>query len=160
MEYLSFAARPYMFSGALPPCLAAGIIKAIEIAGREPERRVRLWAHRDYLVDSLQALGFDTLGSETPIIPIHIGDDVTAATMSQELFDRGLFAPSVQWPAVARGQSRIRITLMASHEREHLDRLIESLADLGKKHGIIPSQSAPAYVPGSASCCAEALPIL
>ena len=160
MEYLSFAARPYMFSAALPPCLAAGIIKAIEIAGREPERRVRLWAHRDYLVDNLQALGFDTLGSETPIIPIAIGDDAMAATISQELFERGLFAPSVQWPAVARGQSRIRITLMASHEREHLDRLIESLEDLGKKHGIIPSQSLPAGLPGAISCRTEALPIL
>lgn len=136
-EYLTFGARPYMFSGSLPPCIAAGIVKALEIAEREPERRARLWENRDHLVKQLTALGFDTLGSETPIVPILIGDDAKAATISQRLFDHGLFAPSVQWPAVATGQSRIRVTLMASHEREHLDRLLESLADLGKEYAVI-----------------------
>jgi 7-keto-8-aminopelargonate synthetase-like enzyme len=109
----------------------------MDIARREPERRARLWANRYYLAGNLRSLGFDTLGSETPIIPIYIGDDATAAAVSEELFERGLFAPSVQWPAVARGQSRIRITLMASHEREHLDRLLEGLDDLGKTYGVI-----------------------
>jgi len=137
VDYLRVAARPYMFSGALPPCLAAGIVKAIEIAAREPQRRVRLLRNRDYLVYGLEDLGFDTLGSETPIVPIFVGDDDKAEAMSGELFERGLFAPCVRWPAVARGQSRIRITLTASHEREHLDRLIEGLADLGRKFGVV-----------------------
>jgi glycine C-acetyltransferase len=126
-----------MFSGALPPCLAAGIVKAIEIAAREPQRRVRLLRNRDYLVHGLEDLGFDTLGSETPIVPILVGDDDKAEAMSGELFERGVLAPCVRWPAVARGQSRIRITLTASHEREHLDRLLEGLDDLGHKFGVV-----------------------
>ncbi len=137
VDYLRVAASAYMFSGALPPCLAAGIIKAMEIARREPQRRVKLWRNRDYLVGCLEDLGFDTLGSETPIVPLLIGDDETAAAIAEELFERGIFAPPVRWPAVARGQSRVRITLMASHERSHLDRLIEALADLGAKHGVL-----------------------
>jgi 8-amino-7-oxononanoate synthase len=137
VEYLRVAAGAYMFSGALPPCLAAGILKAMEIAQREPQRRVKLWRNRDYVVGSLGDLGFDTLGSETPIVPLLIGDDETAAAISSELFERGIFAPSVRWPAVARGQSRVRIALMASHERSHLDRLIEALADLGAKYGVV-----------------------
>ncbi len=137
VEYLRVAAGSYMFSGALPPCLAAGIIKALEIAQREPQRRVRLWRNRDYVVGHLEDLGFDTLGSQTPIVPLRIGDDEKAAAIARELFERGLFAPCVRWPAVARGESRIRITLMASHEREHLDRLIEALADLGSEYGVV-----------------------
>ena len=137
VDYLRIAARSYMFSGALPPCLAAGIVKAIEIAAREPQRRVRLLRNRDYLVHGLEDLGFDTLGSETPIVPILVGDDDKAEAMSGELFERGVLAPCVRWPAVARGQSRIRITLTASHEREHLDRLLEGLDDLGHKFGVV-----------------------
>jgi len=137
VDYLRVAARPYVFSGALPPCLAAGIVKAIEIAVREPQRRVRLMRNRDYLVYGLEDLGFDTLASETPIVPILVGDDEKAEAMSLELFERGLYAPCVRWPAVARGQSRIRLTLMATHEREHLDRLLEGLADVGRKFGLV-----------------------
>jgi glycine C-acetyltransferase len=137
VEYLRWAARPYMFSGAMPPCLAAGIIKSIEISLQEPERRLRLWDNRDYLVANLASLGFDTLGSETPIIPIFIGDDAKAKELSDELFANGLFVPSVVWPAVARGQARLRITLMASHERGHLDRLIDGMAGLGRRFGVI-----------------------
>ncbi|MEZ5125403.1 MAG: aminotransferase class I/II-fold pyridoxal phosphate-dependent enzyme [Thermoleophilia bacterium] len=137
VEYLRWAARPYMFSGSLPPCIVAGIMKAMEIAAREPERRQRLWENRDYLVRHMNALGFDTLGSETPIVPILIGDDETAERISRELYARGIFAPCVKWPAVARGQSRIRVTLMATHERQHLDRLVANLEDLGRAHGVI-----------------------
>ena len=93
--------------------------------------------NRDYLVFGLEDLGFDTLGSETPIVPILVGDDDKAEAMSGELFARGLFAPCVRWPAVARGQSRIRITLTASHERAHLDRLLEGLAEVGGKFAVV-----------------------
>jgi 7-keto-8-aminopelargonate synthetase-like enzyme len=137
VDYLRVAARSYMFSGALPPCLAAGIVMAMKIAEREPQRRVRLMRNRDYLVFGLEDLGFDTLGSETPIVPILVGDDDKAEAMSGELFARGLFAPCVRWPAVARGQSRIRITLTASHERAHLDRLLEGLAEVGGKFAVV-----------------------
>ena len=136
-DYLRVAARPYMFSGALPPCVAAGILKAMEIAAREPQRRVRLLRNRDYLAYGLQELGLEVGGSGTPIVPIVIGDDDAAVAVSDELFRRGLLAPCVRWPAVARGQSRIRLTLMASHEREHLDRLLEEFAAVGARYGVV-----------------------
>jgi len=136
-DYLRVAARSYMFSGALPPCLAAGILKAMEIAEREPQRRVRLLRNRDYLVYGLQELGLETLGSGTSIVPVVIGDDDSAVAISNELFRRGVLAPCVRWPAVARGQSRIRLTLMAGHEREHLDRLLEEFAAVGARYGVV-----------------------
>ena len=136
-EYLRVAARSYMFSGSIPPCLAAGILVAMAIAEREPQRRVRLLRNRDYLAYGLEQLGLDVQGSGTPIVPILIGDDESAAAISEELFRRGILAPCVRWPAVARGESRIRLTLMASHEREHLDQLLEELAAVAARHGVV-----------------------
>jgi 8-amino-7-oxononanoate synthase len=127
-EYLRVAARSYMFSGAAPPCLAAAILKAMEISEREPQRRVRLLRNRDYLVHGLEELGLRTMGMGTPIVPIVIGDDEVAIAISEDLFRGGILAPCVRWPAVARGHSRIRLTVLASHEREHLDRLLEAFA--------------------------------
>ena len=114
-----------------------GYDAAMEIAEREPQRRVRVLRHRDYVAFGLEDAGFTTLGSGTPIIPVVIGDDDTAALISQELFERGLLAPCVRWPAVARGHSRIRITVMADHERDHLDRLVAALRDAGERFGAL-----------------------
>jgi len=138
VDYLRVAARSYMFSGAVPACVAAGALAAMRIAEREPQRRVRLLRNRDYVAHELRALGFEVLGDGTPIVPIVIGDEGVAGAMSDELLARGLLAPCIRWPAVARGASRIRLTLMASHELDQLDRLLEGLADAGARHGVIP----------------------
>jgi 8-amino-7-oxononanoate synthase len=126
-----------MFSGAMPACIAAGALKALELAEREPQRRVRVLRNRDYLAHELRALGFTVIGDGTPILPIVIGDDELAIRMSQELLALGLLAPDVRWPAVARGESRIRITLTALHEREQLDRLLEALETVGRRLGAL-----------------------
>jgi 8-amino-7-oxononanoate synthase len=138
-DYLRIGARSYMFSGAMPACLAAAALKAIEIADHEPQRRVRVLRNREYLAHELRALGFTVIGDGTPILPVVIGDDERAIRMSQELFALGLLAPDVRWPAVARGESRIRITLTALHERDQLDRLLEGFETTGRRLGMLPS---------------------
>ncbi|HOU27903.1 MAG TPA: aminotransferase class I/II-fold pyridoxal phosphate-dependent enzyme [Thermoleophilia bacterium] len=136
-DYLRVAARSYMFSGAVPACVAAGALKAMEIAEREPQRRVRVLRNRDYVAHELRGLGFEVIGDGTPIVPVVIGDDRRAGQMADDLLARGLLAPCVRWPAVARGESRIRITLTAAHERSHLDRLLEGFAAAGRRAGAI-----------------------
>ena len=136
-EYLRVAARSYMFSGAVPACVAAGTLKAMEIAEREPQRRVRVLRNRDYVAHELRAIGFTVIGDGTPIVPILIGDDRAGMELSDELYARGLLAPCVRWPAVARGETRIRLTLTAAHEREHLDVLLEAFASVGKRFGLV-----------------------
>ena len=138
-DYLRVAARSYMFSGAVPACVAAGALKAMEIAEREPQRRVRVLRNRDYLAHELRALGFTVLGDGTPILPIVIGDDRRGMEMSDELFARGLLAPCVRWPAVGRGETRIRLTLTAAHERDQLDLLLEAFEAAGRRAGAIRS---------------------
>ncbi|NLE22587.1 MAG: 8-amino-7-oxononanoate synthase [Actinobacteria bacterium] len=137
-DYLRIAARSYMFSGAVPACVAAGALKAMEIAEREPQRRVRVLRHRDYLAHGLRELGFTVIGDGTPIIPILIGDDRAGMELSDELYARGLLAPCVRWPAVGRGETRIRLTLTADHEREHLDVLLDAFGTAGRRLGILP----------------------
>jgi len=136
-DYLRVAARPYMFSGAMPPCLAAGILAAMRVAEREPQRRVQVLRNRDYIVYGLQQIGFDVPGAGTPIIPIVIGDDEAGMALSAGLLERGLWVPCIRWPAVGRGQSRLRITITAIHEREQLDRLLEGFAEVGSALGLV-----------------------
>jgi 8-amino-7-oxononanoate synthase len=138
-DYLRLGARSYMFSGAMPACVAAAALKAIEIADREPQRRVRVLRNRDYLAHELRELGCTVVGDGTPILPVVIGDDERAIRMSRELLAQGLLAPDVRWPAVARGESRIRITLTALHERDQLDRLLEGFEATGRRLGVLPS---------------------
>lgn len=137
VDFLRITARTYIFSGAFPGCLAAGIIKAMEISQREPERRNKLWENYDYLITNLKRIGLNTLGTQTPIVPILIGSEKKAISIYKELFLRGIFAPCVRWPAVPKNQSRIRITLMSTHNKENLDALVSALENLGKKYGVI-----------------------
>ncbi len=137
-DYLRLGARSYMFSGAAPACVAAGALKAIEIAEREPQRRVRVLRNRDYLAHELRALGLTVVGDGTPIVPVVIGDDRVGIEMSNELFARGVLAPCVRWPAVARGETRIRLTLTAAHERDQLDRLLEEFEIVARRLGVLP----------------------
>jgi 8-amino-7-oxononanoate synthase len=116
-DYLRVAARPYMFSGAVPPCLAAGILKAMEIAEREPQRRVRLLRNRDYLVYGLQELGLEPLGSGTPIVPIIIGHLRRAVSSWNPRALRALArgrARAEPDPADAHGQPRARASRPSS----------------------------------------------
>jgi 8-amino-7-oxononanoate synthase len=135
-DYLRVAARSYMFSGAVPACVAAGALKAMEIAEREPQRRVRVLRNRDYVAHELRALGFTVIGDGTPIVPILIRDDLAGMELSNELYARGFLAPCVRWPAVAKGETRIRLTLTAAHEREQLDRLLDAFESAGRRLGL------------------------
>jgi 7-keto-8-aminopelargonate synthetase-like enzyme len=84
----------------------------------------------EYLRNGFSDLGFDIFGSKTQIIPILIGDELTAVKFSRKLFENGVFAPCVRWPAVEKGAARIRFTVMATHTKNQLDRLLELCKEL------------------------------
>ena len=130
VSYLRVASRPYMFSTAMMPAASAALIAALEVIRDEPERRTRLWENANYLRSELKAAGFDTLTSETQIIPVLIGEDEKAISMSRKLFERNIYAPAVRWPAVPKGQARLRLTVMSTHTKGQVDYLVKSLKDL------------------------------
>jgi len=137
IEYLKHNSRAGIFSAAPPPSSCAAVIKAIEILEREPERRKQLWENTEYMQREIQALGFDTGVSNSPVIPMVVGDDVVAFTFAARLQDEGVFANPVITPAVPTGGALIRTSYMATHRRPHLDRALEALAKVGRELNVI-----------------------
>ena len=112
------------------PAASAALITTLEVIKNEPERRARLWENANYLRSELKAAGFDTLTSETQIIPVLIGGDERSIDVSRKLFDRGIYAPAVRWPAVEKGTARLRLTVMSTHTKDQIDYLVKNLKDL------------------------------
>jgi len=137
IEHIKHTARAEIFSAAPPPSSMAAALKALEIVEREPERRKRLWENTEYMKQELTALGFDTGHSQSPVIPILVGEDLTSYTMTTRLGEEGVFVNPVVSPAVPPGRAMIRTSYMATHAREHLDRALEALAKVGREFGII-----------------------
>ena len=123
--WLLNTARSFMFSTALPACIAAGSLAALELVENSPEIIKTLWKNREKLVNGLSGLGFDTMCSQTPIIPIKPGPVEDVLRISENLFRQGIYAPAIRPPTVK--EPRIRITVTAGHTAEDIERLIEAL---------------------------------
>lgn len=134
IDYLRVSARTYIFSGAFFASLTRGILRAIPIVRDEKFRRAHLWKITDRFRNGLKQLGYDTLTSQTPIIPVLIGDEEIAISFSDELFDRGVFAPPIRWPAVERSKARIRFSVTYNHKEEHIDYALKVLEELKQKY--------------------------
>ena len=137
IDYVRHNARSGIFSAAMPPAAAAAAMKAIEIIQAEPERRKQLWETTDYMKRELEGLGYDTGPSESPVIPLAIGDDLTAFHMAKRLQEEGVFVNPVVSPAVPPGHSMIRTSYMATHKREHLDAALSAIKKVGRELDVI-----------------------
>lgn len=137
VNYLRVASRSYMFSTAMSPAASAALIEVLRVIDEEPERRKQLHLNAAYVREEFQRMGFDTCGSQTQIIPILIGTDQNAISFSRKLFERGIFAPAIRWPAVAKGKARIRLTIMSTHTTKQLDHLLESSRAIAKELRIL-----------------------
>jgi 8-amino-7-oxononanoate synthase len=137
IDFIRHEARTAIFSAAPPPPSVAAAIKALEIIEREPERRKNLWENARFMKRELETLGFDTGQSESPVIPLVVGEDVAAFVMTRKLQERGVFANPVISPAVPKGRSMMRTSYMATHTMEHLEFALEAFAAVGREMGII-----------------------
>ena len=137
IHYLKHHSRPLIFTAALPPANTAGVLAALGVMQREPERRDRLWVNTRRLQDGLRSLGFDIGPTETPIVPVLIGPLETTFLFWRKLFDAGVFTNPVVPPAVPLSQCRLRTSLMATHTAEQIDRALETFAELGKELGVV-----------------------
>jgi 8-amino-7-oxononanoate synthase len=137
VDFIRHHARSQIFSAAPPPASAGAVVKAIEIIEREPERRKQLWENTRYMKRELENLGYDTGASESPVIPLVVGDEFTTFTMAVRLQEEGVFANPIVNPAVPAGRAMIRTSYMATHTREHLDQALEALGRVGRELGVI-----------------------
>jgi 8-amino-7-oxononanoate synthase len=138
VDYIRHEARSEIFSAAPPPPSVAAAIKALEIIEREPERRKNLWENARYMKRELQNLGFDTGQSQSPVIPLVVGEDAAAFRMTRRLQENGIFANPVVSPAVPKGRAMMRTSYMATHTMEHLSRALEAFEKVGREMGLIP----------------------
>jgi len=137
IDYIKHHARALIFSASMPPAAVAATIAALDIIENEPERRERLWRNVNKMREGFQKLGFNTGNSQTPIIPIIIGDNMKTFLFWKALFEAGVFTNPVISPAVPPGMSLIRTSYMATHTDEELDFVLEVFEKLGKRFGII-----------------------
>ena len=137
IHYLKHHSRPLIFTAALPPSNTAGVLAALHVMQREPERRDALWVNTRLLQDGLRNLGFDIGPTETPIVPVLIGPLEKTFVFWRKLFDAGVFTNPVVPPAVPPSQCRLRTSLMATHTPEQIDRALEAFGTLGKELGVI-----------------------
>jgi glycine C-acetyltransferase len=139
IDYLYLRARPFLFSTSHPPATAAACEAAFTLLdSAEGERLVKkLWANTKFFKRELKKRGFQFKTSETPIVPIHVGDAAKAFEFARKLFEAGVFAPAVGFPTVAEGKARLRAIVTATHKREHLLKAVDTLAEVAKPLGII-----------------------
>jgi len=137
IDYIKHTARALIFSASMPPSNVAAVAAALQVIKEEPERVSRVQAIGERMRKGFQELGFNTLNSQTPIVPILVGEDMKTFMFWKELFEAGIFVNAVVPPAVAPNQSLLRTSYMATHTDAHLDRVLETFEQVGKKLDII-----------------------
>jgi glycine C-acetyltransferase len=137
ITYLSHASRAYIFSAALPPAQAAAANEAFKVILDEPWRITRLNQNTSQFIGGLKGMGFDTMLTETAIVPVLCGEDDVAFAMTREAQHNDVFVLPVASPAVPQGLARLRATVTAAHEPSEIERAMDVIGEAGKKLGII-----------------------
>ena len=142
IEYIRHRASAHIFSASMPPANVATVLKCLEILQNEPWRIKRLWEISSYMREGFRDLGFDVWTSQTPIIPVVIGDMMTCFQFWNDLLEEGVFVNAVVPPAVPQGQALMRTSYMATHSDEELDFILGAFERVGRKYGIIGGAAA------------------
>lgn len=137
IHYIKHFARALIFSASPPPASIAAVSAAVDIIESEPQRIKMLWENTWKVHKGFRSLGFEIGPTETPIIPILVGEDLKAFTMAMMLQQEGVFANVAVSPAVASGKALIRTSYMATHTDEHIEKVLRAFEKVGKALGII-----------------------
>ncbi|MFK7847274.1 MAG: aminotransferase class I/II-fold pyridoxal phosphate-dependent enzyme [Rhodothermales bacterium] len=146
IEFIRHTSSAHIFSASMPPASVATVLKCLDILETEPERLTRLWEISDYMREGFRNAGFNVWTSQTPIIPVVVGDLMTCFQFWKDLLEEGVFANAVVSPAVPPGQSLMRTSYMATHTDEELDYILEAFRRVGIKNGVISSNGQPKEV--------------
>lgn len=137
IEFIRHHSPAHIFSASMPPANVATVLKALEILQEETWRLDRLREISDYMRSSLRDMGFNVWSSQTPIIPVVIGEMTECFQFWKGLFEAGVYVNAVVPPGVPKGQSLVRTSYMATHTDDHLDRILEAFRKVGIQQGII-----------------------
>jgi len=137
IHFIKHVGRSMIFSASLPPSLVATVSTALDIIEEQPQLRTQLWRNTHKMLQGYKKLGYDTGGSETPIIPIIIKDSIKVYGMCKLLFENGVFVNPVVSPAVPPGRELLRTSYMATHTEHQLDLVLRAFERAGKELGLI-----------------------
>jgi len=137
VEFLYRRARPFLFSTSHPPSVAAACLAALDVLETEPRWMEQLWENTRFFKAGLDALGFNTGQSESPITPVIVGESSRAVRLSDRLFEEGVFAQGITFPTVARDKARVRTIVTASHTQQELQFALDAFKKVGVELGII-----------------------
>ena len=137
IDLLRQRARPYLFSNALAPSIAAGSLKAIEIARGADDRRKKLNGHAQRFREAMSKAGFELVPGQTPIVPVMLGDAKLAQDMAKALDKRGIYVAGFFYPVVPKGKARIRTQLSAALSFQNVTEAVEAFTDAGRELGVI-----------------------
>lgn len=135
--YIKHNASAYIFNASMPPAIAAGVLKAFDVIEKEKYRVEKLWENTIRFRRGLIEMGFDTMGSTSPVVPIYIGDDQTNMDITKELLQEGVYIATALFPAVPRNESRLRATITASLSNEEIDYSLDKIEKIGRKYNLI-----------------------
>lgn len=136
-NFLRHHSRSYIFTASITPAATAAADAALDIMIAEPERQKHLWEITNFALDNFRAMGCEIGHTSTPIIPLFIRDDYKTFQVTHDLLEEGIFVNPVVTPAVAPHDTLIRYSLMATHTKEQVERSLEAIEKVFKKHGII-----------------------
>ncbi|MBM4318023.1 MAG: pyridoxal phosphate-dependent aminotransferase family protein [Deltaproteobacteria bacterium] len=136
IEFLRHKARCFMFTASLAPAVTGGVLKALQLMQKEPERIEQLWKNTRKMHEGFNSLGFNIGTTQSPVVPILIGSEIKALQFAQRLFEAGIFATPAVFPAVRYGEAIVRTSYMATHTNDELDYVLETFAQIGKELGI------------------------
>ena len=137
INYVKHHSPALIFSASPTPASVAAALAALDILEKEPERISRLLANADKMRKGFVKMGFRVLDGQTAIVPVIIGDDLNTFVFWRELFDAGVFVNAFISPGVPNGMQMLRTSYMATHEEQHLDKILETFGTIGKKLGVI-----------------------
>ncbi|GAB4575979.1 MAG: pyridoxal phosphate-dependent aminotransferase family protein [Anaerolineae bacterium] len=141
IHYIQHHARALMFSAALPAANVATVLAAVDIIENEPQHVQKLWDNAEYMRAGLKRLGYNTGESNTPIIPVYIGEQYRTVLTWAALIEEGVYTNPVVPPGVPPNKSLLRTSYMATHEKEHLDRALKAFEVVGHRLDLIPQEN-------------------
>jgi 7-keto-8-aminopelargonate synthetase-like enzyme len=140
IHYIQHHARSLIFSAALPAPNAAAVLAALDIIESEPQHVQKVWQNADYMRSGLQQLGYNVGGSQTPIIPVIIGDQYLTGITWGALIENGVYTNPVVPPATPPNASLLRTSYIATHTTELLDKALQAFKIVGENLELIPAR--------------------
>jgi glycine C-acetyltransferase len=137
IDWLKQRGRPFLFSSAMTVPDVAACLEAVDILESSDELVKRLWANAEFFKQEMATMGFDVGHSETPIVPVMLGEAPLAQEFSRALFESGVFAMAIGFPTVPRGAARIRVMNSAAHSQDDLEGALNAFQSVGKTLGVI-----------------------